>query len=117
DSGPQNGRQDDHPYPPRRRLYRGRDSAADAAAMPETPEDRQRRKLVDLIRRKGGTVSVRELSRSSRMFRRADDWEQALIELAEAGLGRWIHPPHSGRGRPGPRLFELTVDTLTSDTN
>lgn len=85
--------------------------------LDETPEDRQRRELVDLIRRKGGTVSVRELSRSSRMFSRADDWEQALIDLAEAGMGRWIHPPHSGRGRPGPRLFELTVDTLTNDTN
>jgi hypothetical protein len=92
-------------------------------ALAETEEGRARRLLVEVIQAKGGRVTVRELSRSSRLYPRASDWETALDELAEAGIGRWENTPAGPEGgRPG-RAFRLLaepidgmpVDTLTVD--
>jgi hypothetical protein len=71
------------------------------AMLGESEEDRGRRQLVELLRRVGGSATIRELMRSSRMFKKAEDVELALVGLAEAGLGRWEHDDHhGGRGRP-----------------
>jgi len=89
----------------------------------ESQEDRDRRRLVELVQAKGGRATVRELSRSSRQYANAAAWEQALNELAEAGVGRWQNPKPGAAGGHPVRVFHLLtepgagagVDTLTVD--
>jgi hypothetical protein len=77
----------------------------------------QARKLVELIRRKGGQVSARELRRSCRQFRHhADAAEEALNDLVQAGLGHWVLEDHDGqRGRP-TQVFELLDGRAGAET-
>ncbi|TWU27600.1 YfjI family protein [Bythopirellula polymerisocia] len=82
----------------------------------ENENEREQRELVELIRRKGGTVVPRDLMRSGRKFKNASDAEAALVELEASGIGSWSFDDHAGgRGRP-TRRFTL-VDTVDSDTN
>lgn len=84
------------------------------ALLGQSDEDRDRRRLVELIERKGGSVTARDLLRTSRMFANADEAEAALDVLAKGGLGTWQHDDHDGgAGRP-VRRFTLAdgVDTI-----
>jgi hypothetical protein len=89
----------------------------------ESTEDRDRRRLVELVQAKGGQATVRELSRSSRLYASAAQWEAALNRVAEAGLGRWHNPKPGAAGGHPARVFMLltqpgaraSVDTLTVD--
>ena len=59
-------------------------------SLAETDEDRERRELVELIGRKGGRMTARELMRSSSRYRGStDDAEAALQSLVEGEFGRW----------------------------
>lgn len=72
-------------------------------AADEAPEDGARRKLVAFIERKGGSVSVRDLSRGPREFRTGA--REALQALADAGVGTWGYPsPQNVGGRPSERF-------------
>ncbi|MBX9654744.1 DUF3987 domain-containing protein [bacterium] len=56
--------------------------------LSETAEERSLRTLRDLIARKGGMVTPRELQRANdRLYRTSEDAQAALIRLQEAGLG------------------------------
>lgn len=80
----------------------------------ENQVDRDRRELVEWIERRGGEVTVRDLTRGPRPYRKAVDAETALEGLAKVGLGRWksLGPEQTG-GRP-KRIFCLaTVATVT----
>jgi len=71
----------------------------------ESDDDRERRQLVELILRKGGVVTPRELMRGSRMFATTADAEGALTELVNAGRGRWeVAPPGPRGGQPSKRF-------------
>src|SRR5208283_3205867 len=78
-------------------------------------EDHDHRLLVDRVRAKGGRATVRELMRGSRLYARAEEWDQALAELVKGGLGRWENPGSKGPGRPKPSVFVLT-EARTADT-
>ncbi len=73
----------------------------------ESDGQRDRRQLVDLIRRKGGSMTARELMRSSRRFAKAADAEAALNELATEGIGRWEQTPPGPRGGKPSKRFVL----------
>ncbi|GJQ30703.1 MAG: hypothetical protein HBSAPP03_25870 [Phycisphaerae bacterium] len=75
--------------------------------LAEGDEDREARHLLDLIRRKGGSISGRELVQSSRAFHSVADAESALSRLVDAGHGSWVTPPQRGRGGPKARRFVL----------
>ena len=80
----------------------------------ETDEERDRRRLVELIGRKGGTISARELVQSSRAYRTVADANAALDALAEAGAGRWEQQgPRTRGGRPA-RIFRLNSPTAST---
>ncbi len=74
------------------------------AMLAEDDEARQRRQSVELIERKGGSVTVREWQRT-RSHRTAEDAEAELAELVTAGVGRWeeVAPGPKG-GRPSKRF-------------
>jgi hypothetical protein len=73
--------------------------------LAEGDDDREARQLLDLIRRKGGSISGRELVQSSRSFRTVKDAEAALARLVDAGHGAWVTPPQRGPGAPKARRF------------
>lgn len=72
----------------------------------ETDDDRETRELVELIRRKGGSITARELAHSSRQFRAAGKAESALNELSRGGFGAWGVELTAGRPR---QLFTLNT--------
>lgn len=75
--------------------------------LAEGDDDREARQLLDLVRRKGGRISGRELVQSSRAFRAVKDAEAALSRLVDAGHGAWVTPPQRGPGAPKARRFVL----------
>lgn len=77
------------------------------ARLAEGDDDREARQLLDIVRRKGGSVSGRELVQSSRSFKTVKDAEAALSRLVEAGHGSWVTPPQRGPGAPKARRFVL----------
>ena len=79
----------------------------------ETEEERDRRDLAEWIRRKGGSVTARELQQGQRRFRTADEAEEALAELVKAGRGQWEPSPPGQRGQPTRRFRLSTVSTST----
>lgn len=84
------------------------------AMLGESDEDRTRRRLVELVRAKGGAMSPRDLIRSSRMFLKTTDAESSLEELVRLGYGRWEEVlPGAQGGRP-TRRFTL-VDCADVD--
>ncbi len=86
------------------------------ATFGESEEARERRELEELIRRKGGSVTSRDLMRSSRQYATAAAAESALEDLVKAGIGTWRKDDHGGgRGRP-VRRFDL-ADAADVDTN
>lgn len=87
------------------------------AMFSETPEDRDARKLADLIRRKGGRVSPRDLQRADRArWPNKEAAALALDALEAAGYGSWQEIKPEGAGRPG-RVFVIypTPDTIPDD--
>ncbi len=76
--------------------------------LQETQEDRDKRLVVELIQRLGGSVTPRDLQRHSRMFPTADDAAGFLNLLSEAGLGAWETPPPGETGGRPTQRFVLT---------
>jgi hypothetical protein len=85
------------------------------AILSETDDDRETRRLVEWIERRGGTVTVRDLTHGIRAYRGdPDKAERDLSALMEAGFGRWeidIHGPKGGR--PAQRFRVLSTVTGT----
>jgi len=77
------------------------------ARLAEGDDDREARQLLDLVRRKGGSVSGRELVQSSRKFKTVKDAEAALSRLVDAAHGKWVYLPQCGPGAPKARRFVL----------
>lgn len=75
----------------------------------ETDTEKQNRELMELVQRKGGNISTRELMRSSqKAYPTSEISEAALNRLAQAGIGEWeSNPPTDKGGRP-TRRFILT---------
>ena len=83
----------------------------------ENQRVRDNRELVEQIRRRGGSVTVRELMRSSRRYRTAALAEAALIGLVLLSYGCWKVIPAGPKGGQPTRRFKLidTVDGATTD--
>jgi hypothetical protein len=77
------------------------------AILSEDDDARETRQLLELIRRKGGEISGRELVQASRMFRKVVDADAALSRLEELGVGSWVQPEQHGRGGPKAKRFVL----------
>jgi len=75
--------------------------------LAETDVDRERRELTELIRRKGGNITARELMRSSRKYPAVNDAEPALIALVQAGIARWEPVPPTEQGGHPTRTCKL----------
>ncbi|MHB9045654.1 MAG: YfjI family protein, partial [Pirellulales bacterium] len=83
----------------------------------ESEEDSSRRELVELVRRKGGVVTAREIQQTGpRLLRAPGAAETALEGLANAGYGTWQSSPRGQRGQPTRRFVLATVATCYGNT-
>jgi len=77
----------------------------------ESDEDRERNQLVEIIQKKGGAVTVREIQRTCRRFRDDATLAEAALEgLAKAGFGVWAYRPAGAAGGRPTRVFRLAQD-------
>jgi hypothetical protein len=85
------------------------------AILSESDDDRETRRLVEWIDRKGGTVTARDLTHGVRAYRGDPDAaERALSALVEAGIGRWEPDAHGPKGgRPAQRFRLVSTVTVT----
>jgi len=83
------------------------------ALLAETDEEREQRKLVEWLERKGKPVTPRNVQQSCRWLRKPGAAEEALGGLADAGYGYFEPTP---RGRPGQptRYFRLSQDSTVN---
>jgi hypothetical protein len=81
--------------------------------LDESDAERDYRRLVEWIGRKGGTVTAREVQQGCRWLKEPGAAEAALDELAKAGRGTWRDVPPTAKGGRPARVFVLsTVSTV-----
>jgi hypothetical protein len=83
--------------------------------LDESDTERDQRRLLEWIGRKGGSVTAREVQMGCRWLREPGAAETALEELAKAGVGTWEQSPAGQRGQP-TRRFRL-VNTVNVNGN
>jgi Protein of unknown function (DUF3987) len=83
------------------------------AMLGETDDDRDRRRLIEWIERKGGSATPREVQMGCRWLREPGAAEAALELLAKAGWGNWEPTPLGRRGQP-TRHFRLTTRSIVN---
>jgi hypothetical protein len=81
------------------------------AVLSETEERREQRELVELIQRRGGTITVRDLTRATRRYSTSAAAEEALEGLVKESLAVRKNQIANGRGGWNPTVYLLTVDT------
>lgn len=74
----------------------------------ESDEQAERRQLEELVQRRGGRITARELMRCCRSYKTADGAEAALEELVKTGRAAWEPAPGSGQGGRPTRCLCLT---------
>jgi len=89
------------------------------ALIAETPEQRERRRLIEFIQSRGGIVSVRDLVTYYRAIKNlgAGGTEKAtgmLNGLVQNGYGKWEEIRPEGRGRP-TRVFRLLLASASAE--
>lgn len=90
----------------------GREAKRIYAMLAESNGDGERRKLVEWIDRKGGSVTARELQMGPRRFRASTELaELALDDLVTARFGRWEPIPTTPKGGRDSRRFVLATAT------
>jgi hypothetical protein len=82
------------------------------AMLDESDAERDQRRLVEWIERKGGSVTAREVQQGCRWLKEPGAAEAALEELAKAGSGTWEPSPAGQRGQPTRRFSLSTVSTV-----
>jgi hypothetical protein len=79
------------------------------AMLGESDDDRDRRRLIEWIGRKGGSATSREVQMGCRWLRDAGAAEAALDELAKDSWGVWRDSPTTAKGGRPARVFELST--------
>jgi len=91
------------------------------AMLSESDDDRDERRVIEWIERKGGSVTAREVQEGHRQYQTAPAAESALNELVKAGHGRWKPTPTGQRGQPTRRFVLCLVygntPNLTENSN
>lgn len=81
----------------------------------ETVEQRNQRKLVEWLARKGRPVTVREVAQGCRWLRASGMAENALLSLIAAGFGDWERSPSGQPGHPTMRFRLRSVNGTPTD--
>jgi hypothetical protein len=84
--------------------------------LDESDAERDERRLVDWIGRKGGTVTRREVQQGCRWLKEPGAAEAALEELVKAGRGTWRDVPTTAKGGRPARAFVLSTPSTVHET-
>jgi uncharacterized protein DUF3987 len=83
----------------------------------EDAQDQEQRELIELIQRKGGSITSRELMRSCFRIKKATEAEAALESLVKTKIGKWEPVERQGGpGRPTRKFVLNPADTIDIDT-
>lgn len=82
------------------------------AMLDEDDVERDDRKLIEFIERKGGEVTEREVQQGCRWLKKPGEATAALEKLFKAGNGTWKTVPTTARGGRETRLFVTTPPTV-----
>lgn len=82
----------------------------------ESTEEREARELCDLIRRKGGRITSRDLAHACRKYRAAMAAEDALDHLVDMGMGKWQVNPTSTKQKCEFVLHSSIAVTVTDSS-
>ncbi len=81
--------------------------------LSETDTERDDRRLLEWIDRKGGSVTTREVQQGCRWLKEPGAAEMALEKLVKEGWGSWEPTPSGQRGQPTRRFRLSTLSTST----
>ena len=84
--------------------------------LSESDDDRDQRRRIEWIERKGGSVTAREVQQGHRRYRTAEDADAALGELVAAGNGDWHDVASGQKGGQPSRVFRLSTSTQPPKT-
>jgi hypothetical protein len=76
------------------------------AMLSEDDQDRERREVLELVERHGGSITVREMQRALH-HGTSEEAEEILAALALDGLGRWVDVPPGPKGGRPTSCFKL----------
>ncbi|REK17367.1 MAG: DUF3987 domain-containing protein [Planctomycetota bacterium] len=83
------------------------------ALLGESEEDREQRRLVEWLERKGGSATPRDVRMGCRWLREPGEAEAALEQLVRDGWGHWEQTPSGRRGQP-TRRFRLSTPSAVN---
>jgi hypothetical protein len=84
------------------------------AMLAESDAERDQRRLVEWIDRKGGLVTPREVQMGCRWLRGAGAAETALDELVKIGRGTWRDVQTTTKGGRPTRTFTLSTTSTST---
>ena len=95
--------------------WSGNEAVRIYAALRETPEQREQRKLIEFIERRGGSVTVRDVMQSfTRLKNDREATERELTNLVKAGCGEWKPVPTTAKGGKPTRKFRLLLPSTST---
>jgi hypothetical protein len=86
------------------------------AMLDESDAERDQRRLIDWIGRKGGTVTIREVRQGCRWLKDPGAAEAALADLVKARHGSWQNVPTTSKGGRPAREFVLSAQSTVYGT-
>src|SRR5262249_2492342 len=86
------------------------------AMLDESDPERDQRRLVEWIERKGGSVTAHEVQQGCRWLKAPGAAEAALEELTKAGRGTWRDAPTTPKGGRPSRVFDLSTPSTVYET-
>jgi len=88
------------------------------SALAESDDDREQRKLVELIERKGGAITASELAHSDRRFRNQTEAAHSTLNaLVDAGVLARELIPSGPKGGPSKEVYRLTSNVTVTATS
>jgi hypothetical protein len=87
------------------------------AMLDESDPERDNRRLLDWIGRKGGTVAPREVQQGCRWLKEHGAAETALDELVKTGRGTWREVPTTAKGGRPAHVFVLSTPSTVYETS
>lgn len=86
------------------------------AMMDESDTERDQRRLIDWISRKGATATPREVQQGCRWLKEPGEAETALEGLVKAGRGTWRDVPTTAKGGRPARVFVMSTPSTVHET-
>lgn len=87
------------------------------ALICESDTDRDRRRLVEWVERRGGRATAREVQQGCRWLKESGAAEAALEELVKRGQGCWLPPETTAKGGRPTRVFALPTPATVYESS